>query len=272
MTDSRSLQAGTPADPRPRLAVTAVGGPTAVLEIGGLRVVTDPTFDAPGEYRSPSGALLTKTAPAAISASAVGEVDLVLLSHDQHPDNLDHSGRAFLRTAPLVYTTPSGAARLGGTATGLAPWTSTTVRRPGAGDLTVTAVPARHGPEGCEPVTGEVTGFVLTAPDLPTVYVSGDNASLDLVERIAGRFAPVEVAVLFAGAARPGVLDGALLTLDSEQTATAARLLRARRVVPVHFNSWGHFTENAEALTGAFDRAGLTDRLVLLRPGESARI
>ncbi|GAA4614030.1 MBL fold metallo-hydrolase [Actinoallomurus liliacearum] len=272
MTDSRSFQGGAAADPRSGLTVTAVGGPTAVLEIGGLRLLTDPTFDAPGEYRSPSGALLTKTAPAAIAASAVGEIDLVLLSHDQHPDNLDHSGREFLRTAPVTLTTPSGAARLGGTATALTPWTSYTVRRPGADDLTVTAVPARHGPEGCEPVTGEVTGFVLTGADLPTVYVSGDNASLELVEQIAARFAPVDTAVLFAGAARPGVLDGALLTLDSEQTATAAQILRARRVVPAHFNSWGHFTENAEALTAAFDRTGLTDRLVLLGPGESARI
>ncbi|MEV5709209.1 MBL fold metallo-hydrolase [Actinoallomurus sp. NPDC052274] len=272
MANIRSVQSGTASGPHFGLAVTAVGGPTAVLEIGGLRLLTDPTFDPPGEYRSPSGATLTKIAPAAIGASAVGEVDLVLLSHDQHPDNLDHSGREFLRTAPVVLTTPSGAARLGGTATGLAPWSSYTVRRPGAGDLTVTAVPARHGPDGCEPVTGEVTGFVLTGPDLPTVYVSGDNASLELVERIAARFAPVDVAVMFAGAARPGVLDGALLTLNSEQTAAAAEILRARRVVPVHFDGWRHFTENAEALTGAFDRVGLTDRLVLLHPGESARI
>jgi CspA family cold shock protein len=40
-------------------------------------------------------------------------------------------------------------------------------------------VPALHGPEGSEHLVGEVTGFVLAGPGLPTVYVSGDNASLD---------------------------------------------------------------------------------------------
>jgi hypothetical protein len=46
-----------------------------------------------------------------------------------------------------------------------------------------------------------VTGFVLSGEGLPTVYVSGDNASLDVVRTIAGRVGPVDVAVLFAGGA-----------------------------------------------------------------------
>ena len=45
--------------------------------------------------------------------------------------------------------------------------------------MTVTGVPARHGPVGCEPVTGDVIGFVLTSDDLPSVHVSGDNAALE---------------------------------------------------------------------------------------------
>jgi L-ascorbate metabolism protein UlaG (beta-lactamase superfamily) len=84
------------------------------------------------------------------------------------------------------------------------------------------------------------------------------------------RFAPVDTAVLFAGAARPGPLDGALLILDSEQAAQAARILGARRIVPVHFNSWQHFTEGGDVLRDAFARAGLDSRLILLQPGEAA--
>ncbi len=261
---------GTAARRGAGLAVRAVGGPTAVLEIGGLRLVTDPTFDPPGLYRSPSGALLTKTAHPAAGPGDLGDVDAVLLSHDQHQDNLDDSGRRFARRARLVLTTAAGAARLGGPARALAPWTRLDLPRPDGGALRVTAVPARHGPEGCEPVTGEVTGFVLTGPGLPTVYVSGDNASLDLVREVADRCGPVDTAVLFAGAARPGAFGGALLTLDSAQTARAAAILAARRVVPVHFDGWRHFTEGGEALAAAFAAAGLADRLVLLAPGERA--
>ncbi|GAA3718159.1 hypothetical protein GCM10022224_099850 [Nonomuraea antimicrobica] len=71
------------------------GGPTAVLEIGGVRLLTDPTFDAPGDYPIGNRAL-TKTAGAAFGADEVGSVDVVLLSHDQHPDNLDRAGREYL--------------------------------------------------------------------------------------------------------------------------------------------------------------------------------
>jgi L-ascorbate metabolism protein UlaG (beta-lactamase superfamily) len=255
------------------LGIRVTGGPTAVLEIGGLRLIADPTFDAPGEYVSGSGSVLVKTAPAAAGADEIGAVDAVLLSHDQHPDNLDRSGREFLATAPAVLTTPSGADRLraalGDAVCGLAPWMSFELKRPGGGVLTVTSVPARHGPDGCEPLTGEVVGFVLTGEDLPTVYVSGDNAWLGATEQIAERFGPIDVALLFAGAARTTLFDGALLTLDSAQTAEAARILGARRAVPVHFNSWKHFSEGETELRAAFDRAGLTDRLALLAPGES---
>ena len=246
-----------------QVTVSVFGGPTALVEFGGLRFLTDPAFDAPGDYPVGPGRFLTKTAPASVDPAELGPVDVVLLSHDQHPDNLDHSGRALLAGVPLVLTTRSGAGRLGGTARGLAPWDAVELPRPDGGTLTVTAAPAQHGPEGCEPVTGEVVGFVLTAADLPTVYVSGDNASLALVEEIAGRFGPVDTAVLFAGAARTGLFDGALLTLDSAQAAEAAAILGARRVVPVHFDSWSHFSEGRDVLVDAFTTAGLIDRLQL---------
>jgi L-ascorbate metabolism protein UlaG (beta-lactamase superfamily) len=254
--------------------VQLVGGPTAVLELGGLRLVTDPTFDLPGDYPRPDGAKLVKLAPPAMTSDDVGPVDAVLLSHDQHADNLDRAGRAFLAKAPLTLTTSSGARRLaedGISARGLAPWQHVDLPRDGREPVRVTAVPARHGPEGCEPVSGEVTGFVLTAPDLPTTYVSGDNAWIGAVEQVASRFATVDVAVLFTGAARiADRFGGALLTLDSELAAGAARILGAGSVIPVHYTGWQHFTEGAPALRAAFARAGLSDHLILLAPGESA--
>ena len=114
---------------------------------------------------------------------------------------------------------------------------------------------------------------MLTAPDLPTIYLGGDNAWLGAVEQVAARFAPVGIAVLFAGAARlAGRFDGALLTLDSDLAAQAARVLDARFAVPVHYTGWQHFTEGGPDLRDAFDRAGLADRLVLLAPGEAAEL
>jgi hypothetical protein len=43
--------------------------------------------------------------------------------------------------------------------------------------------------------------------------------------------------------------------------AEATVILGARRVVPVPFDSWGHFTEGRSVLLDAFAAAGLADRL-----------
>ncbi|MET7548705.1 MULTISPECIES: MBL fold metallo-hydrolase [unclassified Streptomyces] len=247
--------------------VRVFGGPTALFEYGGLRFLTDPTFDAPGDYPRPDGRRLTKTAPSSGRPADLGRIDVVLLSHDEHPDNLDRSGRALLSDVPLTLTTPGGGQRLGKGATGLTDWESVELDRPGGGTITVTGVPAIHGPgprEEVEAVTGQVVGFVLTGDGLPTVYVSGDNASLDAVKEIAERFAPVDTAIVFAGAPRfPGLFAGACIVLDSAQAADAATILGARRVVPVHYDSWAHFTEGREELVAAFTAAGLAARLDL---------
>jgi L-ascorbate metabolism protein UlaG (beta-lactamase superfamily) len=251
------------------VSVLLVGGPTAVLEYAGLRLLTDPTFDPPGRHESG----LTKLTGPAVSAEEVGPIDAVLLSHDQHADNLDISGRAFLARAARTLTTVMGAERLGGNAVGLEPWTSVELERPGGGPVTVTAVPAQHGPEGCEPVTGPVVGFVLTAADAPTLYVSGDNASVDVVRTIADREGPIELAVLFAGGVSiPQRFDGAYLTLSAERAAQAAQVLGARAVVPVHFEGWAHFTHGAAELRAAFEAEDIAERLVVPESGTTISV
>ncbi|MBC9718463.1 MBL fold metallo-hydrolase [Streptomyces sp. TRM66268-LWL] len=248
------------------LTVTYLGGPTALLELAGLRLLTDPTFDPPGEY--PMGSRkLVKTGSPGLDPDEVGLVDAVLLSHDQHPDNLDHGGREWLARQPLALSTSAARERLGDPVRGLAPWESAELSRPDGGTLTVTAVPAQHGPDGSEPVTGPVLGFVLSGDGLPTVYVSGDNASLDVVRSIAGRFPGIDSAVLFAGGAQTVLFPGEDLTLSSENAALAAEILGVRKVVPVHFEQWAHFTNGRDTLTPAFEKRGLGERLHLLQPG-----
>ena len=260
----------------PRVSLLSTGGPTALIELGGLRLLTDPTFDAPRDYVSTSGAKLTKTGGAALAPEALGRVDAILLSHDQHPDNLDRAGRALLARVPRVLTTVAGAARLvdrgdAEHAEGLVPWETRQLERPDGGLLTVTAVPALHGPEGAEVISGPVIGFVLSAQGLPTVYVSGDNASLELVEEIARRHGPVDTAVIFAGAARVPAVYGSdtLLTLDSAQAAEAARLLGARNAVVLHCDGWAHFSEDFADVEKAFTAAGLGERLSRTRHGSA---
>jgi L-ascorbate metabolism protein UlaG (beta-lactamase superfamily) len=247
------------------MKITHIGGPTTVIEFGGLRFLTDPAFDAPQDYPM-AGRVMTKLVGPAIPATELGRLDAVLLSHDGHKDNLDEAGRALLPSIPTVLSTPGAAERIPGVR-GLANWQSVELARPDGGVVTVTGVPALHGPEGAEAVMGPVTGFVLQGEGLPTVYVSGDNASVALVKEISDRIGPFDVAVLFAGGARIPLLDGAALTLTSAGAVEAAQVLAPAIIVPVHTEGWAHFKEGPETVVDAFREAGLSDRLRLLDHG-----
>jgi len=235
------------------VTLTLIGGPTAIIEYAGVRLLTDPTFDAPRSYDG--GIALHKLSGPALAADQVGEIDAVLLSHDQHPDNLDEAGRAFLPRAGAVLSTPEAAGRVEGV-TGLAPWQTHRL-----GEVEVTAVPALHGPEGAEELSGTVTGFVLSAPGEPVLYVSGDNASVEVVTAIAERIGRIDLAVLFAGAANVGRFGDADLTLNARTAVAAARELGDAAIVPVHAEGWHHFSETRERLVREFGYAGLADRL-----------
>jgi L-ascorbate metabolism protein UlaG (beta-lactamase superfamily) len=244
-----------------------VGGPTLILEFAGLRLLTDPTFDGPGDYDTGRGYKLRKIEQPALSPEEVGPVDVVLLSHDHHADNLDISGRAFLMNAPLVLTTVSGAQRLGSHATPLTRWSHVDIPRPDGGILRITGVPAQHGPDGMDDLLGEVTGFVLSGTGVPTIYVSGDNASVDVVRSIVEVLGRVDIAVLFVGGARSPLLGDAYLTLNGERAAEAARVLGASRVVPIHGDGWAHYSEGIDAVQSAFEIAGVESRLRVLKAG-----
>jgi L-ascorbate metabolism protein UlaG (beta-lactamase superfamily) len=249
------------------LSITLIGGPTALIEIDGFRLLTDPTFDAPGAYQLPHVRLEKLTGPA-LPASAIGEIDAVLLSHDQHSDNLDHAGRDFLKTAGRVLTTEAGAARLGGHAEGLAPWAATELRK-GDRALTVTATPARHGPAGIEPLSGDVIGFVLGRDDGAPVYISGDTTWFDGVAEVARRF-KCGVVLPFAGAAQTrGPFH---LTMDTNDTIETARAFPDAVIVPVHTDGWAHFRQSAQDLRASFDTLGFGRRLKLLEPAIATAI
>ena len=242
------------------ITATFVGGPTVHLRYAGQTFLTDPTFDPPGEYPG-RGAPLRKLVGPARTLDELGPVDVVLLSHDEHADNLDGAGRQMLASVATVLSTPGAAVRIPGVR-GLEPWERVTL-----GAVTVTAVPARHGPEGCEPFTGIVTGFVLESDGWPTVYVAGDNASLDVVDAVARRFPGIKVAVLFVGGANVGAFGAEPLTLDAPRASAAADLLPGARIVPVHHTDWAHFVDPLAAVEERFALNGRRDRLVVLERG-----
>lgn len=239
--------------------IAYIGGPTALISYHGLRLLTDPTFDCRGEEYVSGPATLRKLADPVISVDKLGPVDLVLLSHDQHSDNLDHAGRKILAQAGQVFTTAEGARRLGGNAIGFVPWQTTELQAPDGTTLLVTATPARHGPVGSEARSGPVVGFVLrpaNRPETEALYFSGDTVWYEGVAEVA-RWFNVTTAVLNMGAAKVQAAGPAPLTMTAADAVQLARAMPKASIVPLHFEGWAHFTESQQVIQQMFREAGL---------------
>jgi L-ascorbate metabolism protein UlaG (beta-lactamase superfamily) len=251
-----------------QLGIQLVGGPTAILEYGGLRWLTDPALSPPGEY---SG--LTKVTGPAFDITEHDPIDVVLLSHHHHSDNLDPAGREFLPLAGRVLSTTKAAEEIGGNVVAMQPWSEIEIESPRGGSVKVTALHAQHGPDGTDHITGPVLGFLLSASGAEAVYVSGDNASRAVVRAIVERTSEIPIAVLNAGAVQiPRRFDGAYLTLSADHAADVAQILGARVVIPLHFEGWTHFTQGARELEAAFSGNGIRDRLVMLERGQRVEV
>jgi L-ascorbate metabolism protein UlaG (beta-lactamase superfamily) len=260
--------------PDPRLAgaqrqlgIQLVGGPTAILEYGGLRWLTDPTLSPPGEY----GGLTKLTGPAPDISRQDG-IDVVLVSHHQHTDNLDPAGRGFLPSANRVLSTTKAAEDLGGNLVGMEPWSEVELETLRGGTVKVTAVHAQHGPDGSDEIQGPVLGFVRSAAGADRIYVSGDNASRDVVRAIVQRTGELPIAILNAGAVQLPKFDRAHLTLSADHAADVAKILGSPDSDPAALEGWAHVTQGAGELKAAFSGNGIADRLLMLGRAQHAEV
>jgi L-ascorbate metabolism protein UlaG (beta-lactamase superfamily) len=252
--------------------ITHIGTATMLLEIGSLRLLTDPVFDpAGGRYSFGYGTGSRKLTAPALRLEELGKIDAVLVSHDHHEDNLDRAGRAFLPLARQVLTTSAGAKRLGNNAIGLRSWQSALVKSDSL-EIKVTAVPARHGSLGSHLIVGETTGFILEWPGQKhgALYISGDTVWFNGILEIARRF-QIGTAILHIGKAGFPITGPVHFTFSASEAARAAQALKPRTVIPIHYEGWRHFREPREQAEKQFSAAGMKNMvhwLPLGRPVE----
>ena len=236
------------------IRLTHIGGPTTLIEIGPWRLLTDPTFDAPGRsYYFGWGAGSRKVTGPAIAARDLTPIDAVLLTHDHHADNLDDAGRALLPSASIVLTTVSGAKRLCGNAHGLQRWSTTRLEHPARPAIDITATPCRHGPPASRRITGDVIGFALSWNDQQygALWISGDTVLYNGVRQVADRLR-VGTALLHLGGVRFPVSGPLRYTMTARDAVEVCRLLRPRTAIPIHYEGWTHFRQGRAAVEGAF--------------------
>ncbi|MBL0937752.1 MAG: MBL fold metallo-hydrolase [Gemmatimonadaceae bacterium] len=252
-----------------QVRLTHIGGPTMLIEVGPWRLLTDPTFDPPGRrYAFALGTSSRKLIGPALSASDLPPIDAVLLSHDQHADNLDDAGRALLPQASVVVTTCSGAIRLRAFASvrGLDPWQRTRLEKPGAPPLDILATPCQHGPPVLHHVSGDVIGFGLTweGQQHGALWVSGDTVPHRALNALPQHL-DVGLAIVHLGGVGFPLTGPLRYTFTAHDAARFLANIRPHTIVPIHVDGWSHFLEAKAVVERTFVHA--VPPLTWLTPG-----
>jgi L-ascorbate metabolism protein UlaG (beta-lactamase superfamily) len=230
--------------------ITIIGHATVLVEIGGLKIITDPYFDTWGNIAYKRLAHPTRTREALV------DVDLVLASHN-HWDHID--GR-YLRmlgedVPVLAPRRTSWVTRLYGAkrVTGVGLWESQQF-----GSVTVTPVPALH-------ITPTI-GFIIRAENRQ-VYYAGDTFYGPFMRRIGQRFA-LDVALM------PVTTFRIPMTLGERSAVRAVRDLKPATVIPIHLGLQPRFpllrtNHTPQGFERRLREAGLETNVVRLPEGET---
>jgi len=246
-----------------KLKVTFIGHATALIEIGELRIITDPVF-------SDRISTVKRHALPGLKLDELPDLTAILVSH-AHYDHFDLPTLAKMdKDIPIVL--PPGLKRLARSLKErkfieLKYWNSCNLE-----SAKITAVPAKHygGRWMVDSLYRPANGYIIESGGF-TIYFPGDTARRNDFEKIGKEF-NIDLALLPIGAYRPAFIMKKA-HIGPADAVEVFEILNAKMMIPIH---WGTFKlslepldEPVKVLKEIINKKGLNNRVIILNPGEA---
>lgn len=224
-------------------AVHWLGHSTCLMELGGVRILTDPVF-APR-----LGGVITRNVPVVLDVPAFPALDVVAISHN-HRDHLDRPTiRAIEARWSPVYCVPVGvdrylrAWRIPDDRIRPLNWWETTALP--ELEIELTFVPAQHWSQRTPfDRNKSLWGGWLVRAGGRCAYFAGDTGWFDGFTEIGRRFTDIDVAMIPIGAYDPEWFMSPQ-HIGPEDAGRALLEVRAPKMLPIH---WGTYKLTDEPL------------------------
>jgi L-ascorbate metabolism protein UlaG (beta-lactamase superfamily) len=263
-----------------KVDITYIDTACLLININGFRIITDPSLDSKSGFfprlTSKPFIFSKKTIEPANSKILQNNIDLALVSHDQHGDNLDDKGKELLKHVSCTLSTRGAEKRLKNLKIiGLKPWETYPIEHDLLEGLKITAVPAQHtNIKRLHYAVGHVIGFVIEwkGQENGALYISGDTVLFEGIDEIAKRF-KIHTAILHLGAGAFPYLNSKLrLTMNAAEAIEVTNILKCKQVIPIHYEGWWHFMEPIEKMKSELNKAMMKDQLIWLERGVNKTI
>jgi len=244
-------------------AICFIGHSTVWIRIAGLNILTDPIFGSLFPF-------FPRLQHLPFKIKDLPKIDIVVISHS-HRDHLDIPSLKEINVDRYIVPLKCGSIikrRVKNTRITELDWFQDLYLH----NIRITCLPAQHWSKRGVGDTNRTlwAGWFLEIEGIK-IFFAGDSAYFPFFREIGSKFGPFDLALLPIGAFEPKWLMGPV-HMDPMEAICAAKDLRAKRFIPIH---WGTFDLGDEPLdlppklfSKARDDAGFSkDIAPVLRPG-----
>ncbi|MDE5877997.1 MAG: MBL fold metallo-hydrolase [Muribaculaceae bacterium] len=254
-------------------SVQLIRNATLKIKYAGKTILVDPLFSEKGELRSILGVNRNPTVHLTMPVEEiVSGVDFALGTHS-HFDHFDKAATKALADSIVMYIQPADTVAFSQEYG----FNDTEVINDSIAidGITIIRTTGEHGRGKLKTLMGDVSGFILKAPDNPTVYIVGDCLYTPEIHANIEKYNPAWIVINSGGAiALPLSEEEGTLIMNEKDVVNMIKASPADcRFIAVHMEAIDHCQTTRSILRNEADKAGISkERLLIPADGEIIKL